>query len=218
MASLIPLGRAPGRRAQQDIDVLGGQDAQDRVDDRRLADPRSAGDDGDLRGERRAHRIGLAGRQGDPGLPLHPGQGLVRIDVGPWEIAGRDPEQISGDRAFGPVQPPEEYAGRILHGVGNHRAFGQLQVQRGADQLAGNLQEFGRERPEFLFRQAAMTLVHRFGQRIADARADPDHGRLLDSELHCDGVGGHETDAADVACRGGTGSPSSPPRHRRRRS
>ena len=44
-----------------------------------------------------------------------------------------------------------------------------------------------------------MAFVHRFGQRIADARANPDHGRLRDAELHRDGVGGHETDAADVA-------------------
>ena len=194
-----PLGCAPGRRTQQDIDALGGQDAQDRVDDRRLADARSAGDDGDLRGERRAYRVGLARRQGEPGLTLHPGQGLARVDVGPWETARRDPQKTPGDRPFGPVQAAEEYAGDLPHRVGNHRAFGQLQVQRGADQLAGNLQEFGRERSQLFFRQAAVTLVHRFGQGIADARTDPDHRRLRDAEFHRDRVGGHETDAADVA-------------------
>ena len=138
------------------------------------------------------------GGQGEPGLALHPGQRLVRVDFGPREIAGRDPQKTPGDRAFGPVQAAEEYAGDLPHRVGHHRAFGQFQVQRGADQLAGNLQEFGRERSQLFFRQAAMTLVHRFGQRIADARADPDHGRLLDAELHRDGVGGHEADAADI--------------------
>ena len=139
------------------------------------------------------------GAQGEPGLAPHPGQGLARVDVGPWEIAGRDPQKTPGDRPLGPVQTAEEYAGDLPHRVGNHRAFGQLQVQRGADHLAGNLQEFGRERSQFFFRQAAMTLVHRFGQGVADARADPDHGRLRDAELHRDRVGGHETDAADVA-------------------
>ena len=68
-----------------------------------------------------------------------------------------------------------------------------------SDQIVGNLQEAGRQRSELFFRQPAVTLVHRFGERIADARADPDHGRLLDAELHRDGVGGHEADAADVA-------------------
>ena len=96
------------------------------------------------------------------------------------------------------MQAAEEYAGGILDGVGDHRAFGQFQVQRGPDQIVGHFQEPGRERPELFFRQTAMTLVHRFGQRIADARADPDHGRLLDPELHRDRVGGHKTDAADV--------------------
>ena len=78
-----PLGGAPGRRAQQDADILGGQDAQDRVDDRRLADARPAGNHRDLRGERRPDGIGLAGRQGEPGPPFHPGQRLVGIDPGP---------------------------------------------------------------------------------------------------------------------------------------
>ena len=88
-----------------------------------LPTPRSAGDDGDLRGERRAYRIGLAGRQGKPGLALHPGQGLARVDVRPWEIAGRDPQKTPGNRAFGPVQAAEEYAGDLPHRVGNHRAL-----------------------------------------------------------------------------------------------
>ena len=43
-----PLGGAPGRRAQQDIDALGGQHAQDRVDDRRLADAGAPGNHRDL--------------------------------------------------------------------------------------------------------------------------------------------------------------------------
>ena len=107
-----PLGGAPGRRAEQNVDILGGQDTQDRVDDRRLADARPAGDDRDLRGERRAYRIGLAGRQGEPGLALHPGQGLARVDVGPWEIAGGNVENAPGDRAFGPVQ-----AARNMQGI-----------------------------------------------------------------------------------------------------
>src|ERR1700730_15788764 len=44
-----------------------------------------------------------------------------------------------------------------------------------------------------------MALVHRLGQRIRNPRADAHHGGLLDTELHRDGVGGLETDAADVA-------------------
>ena len=45
-----------------------------------------------------------------------------------------------------------------------------------------------------------MSLVHGFGQRIGNPGADPDHGGLLDAELHGDGVGRLEADAADIAC------------------
>ena len=44
-----------------------------------------------------------------------------------------------------------------------------------------------------------MALVHGFGQGKGDAGAHPDHGGLLDAELHGNGVGGLEADAADVA-------------------
>ncbi len=44
-----------------------------------------------------------------------------------------------------------------------------------------------------------MAFVHRLGQRIGDASTHPDHGRLFDAELHGDGVGRLEADAADVA-------------------
>src|SRR6202795_1634256 len=46
-----------------------------------------------------------------------------------------------------------------------------------------------------------MAFVHRLSQRIGDTSANPHHGGLLDAELHCHGVGGLETDAADVACQ-----------------
>ena len=193
-----PLGRAPGRRAQQDIDTLGGQDAQDGVDDRRLADPRSPSDDRDLGCECHTDSIGLTRRQGEPGLPLRPGQCPVWIDIGPGDLAGRNPQKPLGDRPLRPMQASEEHTGGILHRVRNHRAFGQLQIERRSDQIVGDLQEAGRQRSELFFRQAAMTLVHRFGQGVADARAHADHGRLLDPELHRDRVGGPEPNAADV--------------------
>ena len=44
-----------------------------------------------------------------------------------------------------------------------------------------------------------MPLVHRLGQRVRDTCAHPDHGRLLDAELHRDRIGRPEADAADVA-------------------
>src|ERR1700722_18358363 len=44
-----------------------------------------------------------------------------------------------------------------------------------------------------------MTLIHRLGQRVRNARAEPDHGRLLDAELHRDSIGSLETNPSDVS-------------------
>jgi hypothetical protein len=44
-----------------------------------------------------------------------------------------------------------------------------------------------------------MTLVHRLGQGIGDAGTHPDHGGLVDAELHRNGIGSLEPDATDVA-------------------
>ena len=62
-----------------------------------------------------------------------------------------------------------------------------------------HLQQFLGERDQLIGRQAAMTLVHGLGQGKGDAGPHPDHGGLLDAELHGDGIGGLEADAADVA-------------------
>ena len=44
-----------------------------------------------------------------------------------------------------------------------------------------------------------MTLVHGFGQRVADAGSDPDHGVFRDADLGRDLVGGLEANAPNVA-------------------
>ena len=63
-------GGAAGRRAQDELDAFGGQDAQDGVDQRRLAHARSSRDDDGLRRQRQPHRPGLARRQRQAALLL----------------------------------------------------------------------------------------------------------------------------------------------------
>ena len=87
----------------------------------------------------------------------------------------------------------------IANRVRDHRSLGQLEVQRGQNQLLRNLQQLDRKPCQFLGGQAAVTIVHRFGQRIRDAGANPDHRRLLDAEPAGNCVSGLEADAADVA-------------------
>src|SRR5512144_2602073 len=44
-----------------------------------------------------------------------------------------------------------------------------------------------------------MAIIHRFGERVADAGTGTDHRRLLDAELASNQIGALEADAADVA-------------------
>ena len=132
-------------------------------------------------------------------LLLDPRQGLVGIDPGPWQLAVCQGAQPFGDGLLGPVEPGQEHAGRFAHRVGDDGAFCQFEIERRLDQFLGHLQQCLGQRDQFLDRQAAVALVHGLGQRIGDAGAHPDHGGLLDAELHGDGVGRLEADAADIA-------------------
>jgi len=97
------------------------------------------------------------------------------------------------------MQTGEKHAAPIAHHVGDDRAVREFQRERGLDQLRGDPEKLGREAAELLLRQAAMPLVHRLRQGVADASADPDHRGWFDAKPHGDGVGGLEADAADVA-------------------
>jgi hypothetical protein len=62
-----------------------------------------------------------------------------------------------------------------------------------------DLEQLLGKRYQLFRRQAAMTLIHGFGQCIGNPRAHADRRRLVDAELHGDGVGGLEADAPDIA-------------------
>ena len=100
------------------------------------------------------------------------------------------------------VPPPDasqpEIYKAFANPVGDHRALLQLEIERSADELLRNLEQLFGKRYQLFCRQAAMSLIHGLGQRIGNPRADPDHGGLLDAELHRDGVGGLEANTADI--------------------
>jgi hypothetical protein len=130
---------------------------------------------------------------------LDPWQGPVRIDPRPRQLAICQPQKSLGDGALRPVQAGQKYTGRFANPVGDHRALLQLQIERSSDELLRNLEQLFGKRYQPFCRQAAMSLIHGLGKGIGNPRADPHHGGLLDAELHRDGVGGLEADAADVA-------------------
>ena len=201
------LGGAAGRRAQQKLGVLRGEDAQNRPDDCGLADARTAGHDQHLGRQREPDRGDLAFGERKANMLLDPRQSFVGIDPGPRQRAACQPRQPVGDRALCPMQTSQEYAGCFANPVGDHRALLQLKLKRGPDQLLWHLEQLLGQRHQLIRRQAAMTLVHRVGQRIGNPGANPDHRRLLDIELHGDGIGSLEADAPDIT-RSDRGSPS----------
>jgi hypothetical protein len=194
-----PLGRPAGRRGQRDVDGLDPQDFQDRVDQRRLADTGTAGDDEDLRSQRQPHRLALALGEGDARFALDPRNGLLGIDRWPRQRTGRESSQATGDGTLGPMQPGEKDAGLLVHGVGDHLAVIELQIERALDDRGWHLEQLGGHRQQLLARQPAVPVIHRLGQRVADTGTGADHRRLLDAELPGDQIGALEADAADVA-------------------
>ena len=109
------------------------------------------------------------------------------------ELAGGDIEKAPGDQALGPVDAAGEYAGCMVHCIGDQRAVGQLQVQRGAEQLPQHSEDIGCEWAELYYWQASMTFAQHSGMRITDAGAEPNHDGLVDAELHRNHIGGDET-------------------------
>jgi hypothetical protein len=74
-----------------------------------------------------------------------------------------------------------------------------LKLERGPDQWLWHFEQLLGQWHQLVCREAAMALVHGLGERIGDARSDPDHCRLFDAELHGNGVGGLEADTADIS-------------------
>ena len=78
-----PFGCAPGRRAEQDFHALGGENAQNGVEQSRLADAGAAGDDRDFRLKRHPDRGALRGGERLAGPLLDPGDRLFGVDRRP---------------------------------------------------------------------------------------------------------------------------------------
>ena len=102
------------------------------------------------------------------------------------------------DRPFGAVEIAEKHTWLLADRVRDYCSRRQFEIKRRQDQLLRDLQQLDRQPCQVFRRQTAMTIIHRFNQRIGDAGADADHRRLLDAEPAGDRVGGLEANAADV--------------------
>ena len=138
-----------------------------------------------LERQRQADRRLLAVGKLQAAALLDPGQGLVRIDPGPGELAVDEPQQPLGDGPLGPIETCQEHARRFADAVGDDRCHRRV-PDRAAVRISscGTSSKLLGERHQLVGGQSAMALVHGLGQGKGDAGAHPDHGGLLDAELH----------------------------------
>lgn len=83
---------------------LGREDAQDRVEQRGLADAWPSGDDGHLGAQNQANDVALRSGEDLAGARLHPWHGTLRVDLRPGRRAAGERRQPLGDIAFRSVQ------------------------------------------------------------------------------------------------------------------
>ena len=177
---------------------MAARNLEDRIDDRRLADTWPAGDHEHLRHQRQPDRSPLTVGKLQTAALFDPRHGLLFVYPCPGQPAAHDAGQPIGDRLLRPVEARQENAGGVADLVGDHGAFGPFELEGCQDQFLRRFKQFFSERNQLIRRQSAMALIHRLGQRIRYASAQPDHGCLFDAELHRDRVGALETDASNI--------------------
>ena len=179
--------------------ALGAEDAQQRVQQRRLPDARPAGHHEHLRAQGAREGVPLAARKLEAETRLDPRNRPGRVDVGPRRPALGEPRKGRRDLPLGRVQAREEDAGRTLDRVAHDRGVRELERQRLRHEIDRDLQQAPGGGHQLRLGQAAMPVVQRLGERVADAGPGPHHRRLRDPDFLRDPVGGQEADPADVA-------------------
>ena len=91
-----------------------------RVDERRLADARTAGDHQHLGNESDANSLSLAIGEHQLRPLLDPRDSLVGIDRRPGRSSDRERLELFGDLPFGPVEPRKEDAPAALKVIGDY--------------------------------------------------------------------------------------------------
>jgi hypothetical protein len=175
------------------------EDLEDRVDQRRLADPGAAGNHQHIGMECRPQCLALAVGEHQPGPRRDPGHRPAGVDRRPGRSSARQRPEPPGDLPFGVVETGEEDAASVVEIIGNDGAVLKFEADSRLDQLRRHLEQLLREGNELVRWQAAMSVVHRLGERVGDAGTDANERGFLDAELGRDLVGGAEADTSNVA-------------------
>ena len=146
------LGGTTGGGAERDRDGLGGQDLQQRVDERGLADARTAGDHQHLGSESDANSLSLAIGERQLRPLLDPRDRLVGIDRRPGRSSDCECLELFGNLPLSPVEPGEEDATAALEVIGDYGAVSEFMSERRLDQLSRHFEQRLSERDELIGR------------------------------------------------------------------
>src|SRR5205807_10147761 len=100
-----------------------------------------------------------------PGPRLDPGDRLAGVDRRPGRSSARQRPELPGDLPFGVVETGEEDAAPVVEVIGDDGAVVKFEIKGRLDQLRRPLQQLLRQGNELVCRQAAMSVVHRLGER-----------------------------------------------------
>ena len=189
----------PVGAASRSFDPLGGENAQDGVEQRRLADAGAAGDDRRLGAQHHLDRGALRRGERLPRLFLDPGDGLVDVDRRPWRRPLRQRLKPIGDASLGEIEPAQEHAGPIVDRVGDDLAVREFMFNAVRTIALVDFEQGDSQLDKILDRQPAMAVVSRLLQGEGNSRAHPLRRFPRHAQLHGDGVGGPKADAANVA-------------------
>ena len=126
--------------------------------------PRPAGDDKRLADQRQPDCVALAVGEVKAAALLDPCDSSGRIDRRPGKLAARDSDQSVGDGLLGSIEAREKHAVRLADPVGDHGAFGQLEIEGCPDQVRRSVEQARRQLDQFVGRQPAVPLVHGLGE------------------------------------------------------
>jgi hypothetical protein len=129
------LGGTTGGGAERDRDGLGGQDLQQRVDERGLADTGPASDDEHLGNESDVNGLSLALCEHQLRPLLDPPDRLVGIDRRPRRSSDGERPELLGDLPLRPVEAGEEDATAAIEFIGDYGAAFELVAERRLDEL-----------------------------------------------------------------------------------
>src|ERR1700736_5184671 len=134
-------GGPAGWSAERDCDGLREQDLEDRVDQGRLANARTAGDHQHFGNESDTNCLSLAIGKRQLRPLLDPRDSLVGIDRRPRRSSDCERLKLFGNLPLRPIEPGQEDATVALEVIGDYGAAFELQAQRGFDEFCWHFEQ-----------------------------------------------------------------------------